>query len=98
MTGSTELKAIEIGTTNRVYCSSQECAMFIPPYLIVGPIVACPKCSQRTGAECKCSAHDGACDAALELQVLGVAEAEGWRRCYQCRSMVELTTGCNHIT
>ena len=32
----------------------------------------------------------------LELKEL--ASKEGWQRCYQCKAMVELRAGCNHMT
>lgn len=35
-------------------------------------------------------------DVALH-DVLDMAEARRWRRCYNCRAMVELQHGCNHI-
>jgi hypothetical protein len=30
--------------------------------------------------------------------MLDLAETEGWRRCYNCRSLVEKTSGCRHMT
>jgi len=30
--------------------------------------------------------------------VLQMGEKSGWRRCYKCRTLVELTQGCSHIT
>ncbi|KAI1876176.1 uncharacterized protein JN550_001672 [Neoarthrinium moseri] len=30
--------------------------------------------------------------------VLKIGEASGWRRCYKCRTLVELTQGCSHMT
>ncbi|KAI9803159.1 MAG: hypothetical protein M1833_001230 [Piccolia ochrophora] len=36
-------------------------------------------------------------DFALEA-VLQESERNGWRRCYNCRTMVELSVGCRHIT
>jgi hypothetical protein len=33
-----------------------------------------------------------------DCEVLKVGRREGWQRCYQCRSMVEILEGCNHIT
>jgi hypothetical protein len=30
--------------------------------------------------------------------VLQMGEKSGWRRCYKCRNLVELTQGCSHIT
>lgn len=31
-------------------------------------------------------------------QVLRIGEKSGWRRCYKCRTLVELTQGCTHMT
>ena len=50
---------------------------------------------------CKRAAHplgqDCPDDAELEA-VLKMGERSGWRRCYKCRTLVELVQGCTHIT
>lgn len=39
------------------------------------------------------------CPADWELDaVLEMGAKRGWRRCYKCRNLVELTQGCSHIT
>lgn len=99
MTQMTEMKGIEVATTNRVYCSNHECCLFIPPYLITGgQSVACPKCPTRTCVRCKLPDHSGGCEEAADTQILELAGQRGWQRCYQCQTLVELGTGCNHIT
>jgi hypothetical protein len=46
--------------------------------------------AHAAGVECP---QDFGLEATLEE-----AERQGWRRCYQCRALVELTVGCRHIT
>ncbi|EAW06656.1 uncharacterized protein ACLA_083510 [Aspergillus clavatus NRRL 1] len=46
---------------------------------------------------CKRAAHEGDCPDEDE-EVLQLSEREGWRRCFQCRKVIELGVGCNHIT
>ena len=49
---------------------------------------------------CKGASHNGLeCpkDEATKT-VLAVARQAGWTRCYQCRTMIELTHGCYHMT
>jgi hypothetical protein len=31
-------------------------------------------------------------------QLLEFANANEWQRCYSCKTIVELDTGCNHMT
>lgn len=50
---------------------------------------------------CKMRAHPLGqdCPSDYELdQVLRIGEKSGWRRCYKCRTLVELTQGCTHMT
>jgi len=50
---------------------------------------------------CRAAAHDDDEDCPQDFGLdatLEAAEREGWRRCYRCRAMVELTVGCRHIT
>lgn len=97
----TERKAIEHSTPNRTYCYSPACATFIEPGYISGASGICPKpqCNRRTCVLCKKPAHDGDCpwDDNVEA-ILELAQLEGWQRCSACRNMVELRTGCNHMT
>ena len=97
----TERKAIEYGTPNRTYCYSPACATFIEPGYISGASGTCSKlhCGRRTCVLCKKPAHDGDCPTDDHTEaVLELAQLEGWQRCSSCRNMVELRTGCNHMT
>ncbi|KAH9894591.1 hypothetical protein F4778DRAFT_784026 [Xylariomycetidae sp. FL2044] len=92
-------KEEEYSTVNRTYCYESACRVFIPLRYIEGDRALCPSCVHETCIYCKRMAHAGECPHDHELrQVLDVAEAEGWKRCVKCFSMVELEQGCNHIT
>ena len=98
-TNKVELKAIEMATTDRTYCSDPNCAAFILPSQVRGNEAFCLKCPTVTCSLCKRPLHgEENCAASLEHEVLAAAAQAGWQRCYQCRSLVELHTGCNHIT
>lgn len=50
---------------------------------------------------CKREAHGVGrdCPEDFELErVLKMGEKSGWRRCYKCRTLVELAQGCTHVT
>jgi len=91
--------AIEFTTTNRTYCARKDCGKFIPPHEIRSGRAVCRNCNAETCAYCKGVLHVGDCpeDEALQI-VLVLAQGERWRRCFGCNTMVELNTGCNHIT
>lgn len=58
------------------------------------------QCQTKTCALCKAANHereDCPKDEATAA-VLATAKEAGWTRCYRCRSMVELTLGCFHMT
>ena len=93
--------AVSIGS--RYYCARPDCARWINTRMsqTSGGILKCTYCSFHTCGFCRgpqhaegedCS-HDYGLDATLEA-----AERAGWQRCYNCRAMVELNTGCRHIT
>ena len=92
-------KSIEFSTPDRTYCHRQTCSAFIPPQSIEGDRGSCPDCGSSTCRICKSQSHTGDCpqDGATQ-QVLNLAEEEGWQRCSNCRRLVELHHGCNHIT
>jgi hypothetical protein len=93
-------KALEYIAVNRVYCAEPTCSKFIPPSAIHGDHGACPECHQQTHLLCRALAHPGVdCPLDHTLQgVLAIADTQNWRRCFNCRAMVELERGCNHIT
>uniref|UniRef100_A0A0D2YBR8 IBR domain-containing protein n=1 Tax=Fusarium oxysporum (strain Fo5176) TaxID=660025 RepID=A0A0D2YBR8_FUSOF len=91
-------KREEYETTNRTYCSDKACSEFIPLRTIEAGIARCTRCETRTCLNCLSEAHEGTCTDDPESQrVIRLAEKHGWRRCEQCKNMVELTHGCFHI-
>ena len=69
----------------------------------------CPGCSTSLCASCKTTSHPGmTCGAYMALPedqrntadaaFFEMARREGLARCNQCRSVVELEQGCNHMT
>ena len=92
-----EEKSIERNDHNRTYCANPACSLYILPGLVKLDVGTCTSCLQRTCTLCKKVAHSGICKDE-EQEVLKIARVEGWRRCFQCRNMIELRVGCNHIT
>lgn len=89
----------------RIFCPKSTCEEFIPPRHNVDPkrpsLVACRKCDTAVCSLCKREAHgDGRdCPDDWDLDaVLRMGEKSGWRRCYRCRTLVELAQGCTHMT
>ncbi|KAF3076291.1 hypothetical protein CFAM422_001373 [Trichoderma lentiforme] len=93
-------KELEYSTQNRTYCHRPSCSAFIPQQSIQGDIAVCTKCRKKTCTFCKGKSHKkGHCPAdAATLDLLRIASENGWQRCYSCRTLVDLSTGCNHIT
>ena len=93
-------KILEFTSSDRTYCSQPTCSEFIKPANITTAtsIGACSNCSIFTCTICKGNAHDGVCpnDTAAQL-TLQLAQEEGWQRCYNCSTLVELEVGCNHM-
>lgn len=102
------LKSVQQFSTpweQRIFCPIPNCNEFIPPRAKVDPKhpfdVVCRECRTRVCTMCKMRAHPLGqdCPSDLELdQVLQIGEKSGWRRCYKCRTLVELTQGCTHMT
>ena len=96
---SFESKLIEFDTPDRTYCSNQLCSAFIRVENILEEKATCPECSTITCTVCKSESHLGDCPADAGLQqVLAAAEEHRWQRCFNCRRVIELEVGCNHIT
>ncbi|KAI9048525.1 hypothetical protein LZ554_007358 [Drepanopeziza brunnea f. sp. 'monogermtubi'] len=94
-----EAKKLEFDTPNRTYCSNPVCSSFIQKEHILEERAYCQTCRTITCTICKLAAHRGDCpeDTALQL-VLETAKENEWQRCYKCQRVVELDTGCNHMT
>ncbi|KAK3395481.1 hypothetical protein B0T20DRAFT_36071 [Sordaria brevicollis] len=90
---------------SRIFCPNPACGEFIPPRSKLDPKhpfeTMCKTCKMRVCLTCKRSAHrlGQDCPEDIELEtVLKMGEKSGWRRCYKCRNLVELTQGCTHMT
>jgi hypothetical protein len=94
--------SVEFSTTNRVYCSNRQCSRFIYPERVEPGLdrATCGHCNQLTCSICKNPYHpDIDCpedQAAQQAQEL--ARQEGWQSCPDCHRLVDLMSGCFHMT
>ncbi|KAG5665504.1 hypothetical protein KAF25_009629 [Fusarium avenaceum] len=99
LVGQFRAKKLEFDTPNRTYCSEPSCSTFIPPAFIKVEAATCPRCDRRTCIHCKGAYHTGVCPSdTASQQVLQLAADSGWQKCYSCSRIVELDTGCYHMT
>ncbi|KAG6138125.1 hypothetical protein E4U28_004300 [Claviceps purpurea] len=97
--GAYEAKKLEHETPDKTYCHVRTCSAFVPPAFVKDDVATCVKCQSKTCTMCKGEMHTNDCPAdTLTADFLQVATEKGWQRCYSCRRMVGLDTGCNHIT
>ncbi|KAG1745663.1 hypothetical protein EDB19DRAFT_1632139, partial [Suillus lakei] len=101
-----ELKAQEFGTLKRVYCVESTCSRFLGP-LHEGDsskVFTCssPTCMTSTCGKCRGRyrrfTHSCASDAENERVLGTLIRTSGWSRCPGCSQVVELSTGCFHMT
>ena len=98
-------KALEyaVPVANRYYCISSACGKWIDTRQARrrNGILECQHCASMLCTICRGPQHPSNEDCPQDLgldRTLEQAERAGWRRCYKCRAMVELNTGCRHIT
>ncbi|KAG5987923.1 hypothetical protein E4U52_007058 [Claviceps spartinae] len=97
--GTYEAKKLEYGTLDKTYCHVRTCSTFVPPAFVKDDVATCVKCQSKTCTMCKGETHTDDCPAdTLTADFLQIATENGWQRCYSCRRMVDLNTGCNHIS
>ena len=98
-----KVKEYSIPAGERWYCSSPDCGKWFcqSKYRSRDATVSCTHCSYRMCLFCRNPTHASGqrCpqDKGLDA-TLAAAELEGWQRCYNCHTMVELGAGCRHIT
>ncbi|CEL07380.1 hypothetical protein ASPCAL10537 [Aspergillus calidoustus] len=92
-----EDKEIEHKDPYRTYCSNAGCAKYILPPFVEGYVGTCQSCHSGTCTLCKRAAHTGKCVDEHD-EVMNLAKQSGWQQCPQCSHLIELSTGCNHIT
>ncbi|KAF2806994.1 uncharacterized protein BDZ99DRAFT_348697, partial [Mytilinidion resinicola] len=82
-----------------VYCFEPFCARFIPSDTFHNNEGVCPKCHRKTCKFCKKMAHGGhpCLEDPEDVDVIAMANREGWKRCVQCHFLVEKIEGCEHM-
>ncbi|KAG0650123.1 RING-type E3 ubiquitin transferase itt1 [Hyphodiscus hymeniophilus] len=98
------LKFAEYSTKNRIYCPARRCGEWIKPGNIHKEdgkkFGKCSRCKTKVCCLCNGKWH-GTKDCPKDEEtnrLLEAAKEAGWQRCYNCRTMVELKEGCNHMT
>jgi hypothetical protein len=92
-----EEKKIENKDRSRTYCCDPQCSTYILPTQPRAQNATCKKCTKKTCTVCKTMAHTGKCPQ-TDQAILSMAKDNGWQRCPNCAHLVELRSGCNHIT
>lgn len=93
-----EAKKAELDDPHAKFCYVSGCASYIAADQRQDGVGNCSACTAKTCLTCDGAAHEGDCPADGPLhEVLRIAEKEGWRRCNECKQMVELTIGCYHM-
>ncbi|OKL63336.1 hypothetical protein UA08_02115 [Talaromyces atroroseus] len=97
----------EYTTKNRYYCPSKDCGEWIKPSQIFKhrdtgrKYGQCSRCKTKVCCMCRGKWHGNKkeCPKDESVQKLEeMAQQQGWKRCYDCSSLVELKEGCNHMT
>lgn len=100
---SFELKQVELDVpaTSRIYCPRPTCSAFVgSSQTIFSSYVACGKCATYICTRCRQPAHPGTlCSENSAIKaVRELARVNQWQTCPGCKTIVELSTGCYHIT
>ena len=96
----------EYHTKHRIYCPTQKCGEWIKPKHIHRSALdgrkyaLCPRCKTKVCTLCNNKLHKSSdCPKDPEIaKLVEQAKEKGWQRCYSCNAMVELQSGCNHMT
>jgi len=96
----------EYTTANRLYCPTKGCGEWIKPSkvrmdLTYGRKYArCGRCNTKVCVMCNGRFHTKReCPRDEETnRLVAMAKEKGWQRCYNCKAVVELKEGCNHMT
>lgn len=94
-----DLKVEELAHPNPTYCSTLDCTEFIRIKDIKNDIGTCVFCKAKTCVVCKGEEHEGLCPQDPHVVLLmAVAKRSKWQQCSRCKTMVELSQGCFHMT
>lgn len=90
-----------IPRTSRWYCPSPSCGKWIPPKKIKlgAPTQKCPVCKWSICTACQRTAHQSNehCPQAPYPERVDSIASNGWRRCYKCQAMVDLTADSGFV-
>ena len=93
-----EARCLELSTKDRIYCHEATCSAFIAPHSIHNNEAICQKCNARTCKKCRSKWHFGPCSSEEEDTTLtNLAISMSWKRCPDCKTMVEKVDGCSQI-
>ena len=86
--------------SGRLYCSRPACAAFIPRAEGQAGEVRCGACGEGTCGGCRRPWHLGLpCgEEEEEEELMDMMDHYGYASCNNCRRIIELRDGCNHIT
>ncbi|KAK6433057.1 hypothetical protein LTR95_010764 [Oleoguttula sp. CCFEE 5521] len=90
----------ELETKMPMYCHVRKCGRFISKNDSVRDTAVCQKCDAATCTHCKGAAHgEGDCaeDSTIK-ETMALAKKSGWKACPGCKSVIQRTTGCNHMS
>lgn len=92
-------KRDEMEKAYTLQCATSGCDTLIASEEIKGKKGRCKTCNQDTCRDCKNQWHEGtSCKEREENQKLAtLADAQGWRSCYNCGTFIDMIFGCNHM-
>ncbi|OAL35835.1 hypothetical protein AYO20_04985 [Fonsecaea nubica] len=89
-----------IAPQERWYCPNTKCLKWIPPSKLQRIRILnmrCPHCATKICSICRGLAHRDSADCPQDFGLeatMVLAELQGWRRCFKCRTMVEFCYSC----
>ena len=88
-----------IAKASSLCCANRKCKTLIPAGEIDGLKGHCKVCLWNTCRICKGKCDEGhSCNERKERERLAkLAKENGWQTCYKCRTVVEISFGCNHM-
>lgn len=96
----------EYTATKNLYCPGKGCGEWIKPSRVKVDMATgrkyarCGRCSTKVCVRCSSKYHTRReCPKDDETaRLVQMAKEKGWQRCYNCKAVVELKEGCNHMT
>ena len=87
----------ELSCRDKTYCHLPTCSTFIAPHSIHNEQAICQKCRAVTCNNCRKAWHFGPCIEDQAEDFFKLLRSTHWKRCPECRRVVEKTDGCNHV-